>query len=70
MCRELLLTINYKAVLTGLCFNRLSVVLIGIKVDGQLVCKANGKNKKSAQKNASRKAFEKLNLKIEGAVGQ
>ena len=43
---------------------------IGIKVDGQLVCKANGKNKKSAQKNASRKAFEKLNLKIEGTVEQ
>lgn len=45
--------------------NRLFTV--GVKVDGKMVSRGKGKNKKSAQKDAARKAFEKLKISLENA---
>ncbi len=46
--------------------NRLFVV--GLMVDGQMVCKGKGKNKKSAQKEASRIGFDKLDIKLDELI--
>ncbi len=42
--------------------------VVALKVDGKIICKGKGKNKKSAQKDAARKAFEKLNIKLDELI--
>ena len=38
---------------------------VALKVDGKVICKGKGKNKKSAQKEAARRSFEKLKINLE-----
>lgn len=44
------------------------VFTVGIKVDGKIVSKGNGKNKKTAQKEAARHAFAKLEINADELV--
>lgn len=44
------------------------IFTVGIKVDGKIISKGHGKNKKTAQKEAARFAFDKLDINVEELV--